>query len=108
MSSYISLEATRRQTMVKRRYSEFTKFPVTKRPSSLRSVLPGIGESKRELNFTLAEGLAWKVGVRSSFKLSQIKLPEKNAIVNVSLLYVLYCTEYSKKLFFFFFCLQKV
>ena len=53
--------ASRRQMTVKRRYSEFKKFPPKKRPVSLRSVLPSIGESKRELNYSLAEGLAWKV-----------------------------------------------
>ncbi|XP_028403051.1 uncharacterized protein LOC114525812 isoform X2 [Dendronephthya gigantea] len=54
------LPLTRRQMTVKRRYSEFKKFPLKKRPVSLRSVLPSIGESKRELNYSLAEGLAWK------------------------------------------------
>ena len=58
--------ATRRQLIVKRRYSAFKKFPQKKRPVSLRSVLPGIGESKRELNYSLAEGLAWKVFITLS------------------------------------------
>ena len=53
--------ATRRQLTVKRRYSAFKKFPLKKRPVSLQSVLPSIGDSKRELNYSLAQGLAWKV-----------------------------------------------
>ncbi|CAB3981499.1 Hypothetical predicted protein [Paramuricea clavata] len=54
------LPPTRRQLTVKRRYSAFKKFPLKKRPVSLQSVLPSIGDSKRELNYSLAQGLAWK------------------------------------------------
>ena len=54
-------KATRRELTVKRRYSEFKKFPLNKRPTNLRHVLPDISEPKRELNFTIADGLAWKV-----------------------------------------------